>query len=148
MVPYAVSNKVQTNHDNSAKGFVPKNVKGFSIIELLVALVILSISFLALANVMITSIRVNSQNDYRNTAVRLTGETAENLLAQPIDSLANGATSNTVSVKIRGITLPYTVSSNVSSLTNDLKQINITVQYTHGGQSYSNNSVIYKHRAM
>jgi type IV pilus modification protein PilV len=146
MALHVIHNKLQAADDSTATGIVGKNTEGFSLIELLVALVILSISLLALASIIITSIQVNRQNDCRNTAIRLTTETTENLLAQPIDLLSNS--NSTVSVKIRGVALPYTVSTNIIPLTSDLKQINITVSYSLKGQQYTNNSVIYKHRSV
>ncbi len=133
---------------NMSKDIVIKNKEGFTLLELLVALVILSISLIAFANVIVISMRMNKQNDCRNAAVRLTSKTAEDFLAQPMGSLADGTTNSTVSLPIRGGALPYRVSSTIVTLNNDLKQINITVQYTISGQQYTNNAVIYKHRAV
>src|SRR3989338_7623526 len=62
--------------------------KAFSLIEMMIALFILTVAVLGLLNLTITSIRVNLQNDMRNTSIRLTSQTAEILLAQPIDSVA------------------------------------------------------------
>jgi type IV pilus modification protein PilV len=142
--------KIKTKGGSMANGIRTNDSRGFSLIELLVSLVILSVSLLALASLLITSVHTNQQNEYRNAAVRLTTETAENLLAQPIDSLPDGASSSNVSVKIRGKDLTYTVSTNVNTLSNELKQVNITVQlqYALNGNYYTNKSVIYKHRSI
>ena len=59
---------------------------GFSLLELMISLVILTVSILALLSLTITSIQANLQNDIRNAAIRLTNQTAEVLLAQPIAS--------------------------------------------------------------
>ncbi len=144
-----ILSKIVTAFNRRMRVIVSNDDRGFSLIELMVSLVILSVSLLALLSVIITSIQVNRQNDLRNAAIRLTGETAENFLSTPIDSIAiGGPTSTTLSVKIRTGTVSYTVSSFVSLLSNDLKQINITVSYPFNGQTYSNQSVIYKHRAI
>ncbi|MBI3398065.1 MAG: prepilin-type N-terminal cleavage/methylation domain-containing protein [Deltaproteobacteria bacterium] len=74
---------------------LPANKKGFSLIEMMIALAILAISMLGLLNIVITSIRVNLQNDIRNTAIRLTTQTAEILLAQPMNSPSLSTTCTT-----------------------------------------------------
>jgi prepilin-type N-terminal cleavage/methylation domain-containing protein len=64
-----------------------RNSKGFSLIEMMIAIVIMAISFLALSAAMVSSISVNIENELMNNAVRLTIQTAEVLLSQPIDSV-------------------------------------------------------------
>ena len=61
------------------------NSNGFSLIEMLIATVIMAISFFALSAAMVSSISVNIENELMNNAVRLTTQTAEALLALPID---------------------------------------------------------------
>jgi prepilin-type N-terminal cleavage/methylation domain-containing protein len=64
-----------------------RNSNGFSLVEMLVALVIIAITLLGLAAVTLSSITVNIRNDLRNTGVRLTNQTAEVLLALPPDGI-------------------------------------------------------------
>lgn len=118
---------------------------GFSLLEMLVALVILSVSILAMTSVTLTSIKTNLHNDIRNAAIRLTSETAEQILAEPIDSAVSGTADR--NLKLRGKDYPFRVVRAVQNLTNDLRQVVITVQYNYRGQQYSNTAVIYKHRA-
>ncbi len=138
--------------------------RGFSLIEMLVALLILSFSMLGLMNLSVTSIQVNMQNDVRNTAIRLTNEMAEILLAQPIDNLQSGnlnpydATNPALlpdfqhfpnpDQAIRNFTQTYNVGWTVNQLSNDLREVQISVGYTFRGRAYTNNAVIYKHRAI
>ena len=61
---------------------------GFSLVEMMIALVIMSISFLALSAVMVSAISVNLENELRNASLRLTSQTAEALLALPVNRLA------------------------------------------------------------
>lgn len=156
--------------------------KAFSIIEMMIALFILTVAVLGLLELTITSIRTNLQNDMRNASIRLTSQTAEILLAQPIDSVATcgltpdssaGAMNYNLSYTyssantclytpsgldyrrypdpnqtIRSGTVSYNIYWFVSSPTNDLRQIEITVSYFYRGQQYSNRAVIYKHRAV
>lgn len=152
----------------------------FSLIEMMIALFILTVAVLGLLELTITSIRTNMQNDMRNASIRLTGQTAEIFLAQPIDNIAtcgltldaSGSnynssytytTANTClyasadidvnkypnpSQTIRGGSVNYNIYWLVTSPTNDIKQIQITVSYFYRGQQYSNKAVIYKHRAV
>ncbi|MBI3756125.1 MAG: prepilin-type N-terminal cleavage/methylation domain-containing protein [Deltaproteobacteria bacterium] len=59
---------------------------GFSLVEMMVALVILTVAVLGLLDLTITSIKTNVQNDIRSAAVRLTSQTAEVLLARPFST--------------------------------------------------------------
>ncbi len=138
---------------------------GFTMIEMMIALFILVVSILGLTTLTITSIQANHQNDLRNTAIKLTSEVAEIILAQPIENIVSGSltpydasntaiSSGTYGYKqypnpvqaIKGGTVPYTVTWIATSLTGDLTQVNITVAYTYRGQQYTNNAIIYKHR--
>lgn len=118
---------------------------GFSLVEMMIATFILAVSILALTSLTITSIQVNLENDLRNTAVRLTSETAEDLLRQPIESISDATVNRNLT--IRGGTRTFTVTTDVTTLTNDLRQVDIQVTYTHRGKTSSVNSVVYKHRA-
>lgn len=141
-----------------------RDSRGFSLVEMMIALFILSVSILALLSLTVTSVQVNLQNDIRNTAIRLTNQTAEILLVQPFGNVVSGGltpydgTNAALSPDfrqypnplqtIRGSTQTYTVAWVVSNLTNDLSQITITVQYNYKGTQYANSTVVYKHRAV
>jgi prepilin-type N-terminal cleavage/methylation domain-containing protein len=62
-----------------------RNSSGFSLVEMMVALLIVAFTLLALCAAMINCISVNLDNELSNTAVRLTNRTAEVLLALPVD---------------------------------------------------------------
>lgn len=62
-----------------------RNNKGFSLIEMMIALVIILFTMLAMFAALATSISVNLGNDIRNAAIKLTNQTAEVLLALPFD---------------------------------------------------------------
>ena len=61
--------------------------RGFSLVEMMIALVIMAISFLALSAVMVSAISVNLENELRNASLRLTSQAAEALLTLPVDSI-------------------------------------------------------------
>ncbi|MEO5658015.1 MAG: prepilin-type N-terminal cleavage/methylation domain-containing protein [Nitrospiria bacterium] len=136
--------------------------RGVTLIELMVALMILVVGMLALLNLTIGSIRANLENDLRNTGVRLTNQIAETLLAQSIDNVISGQlapynATNTALLPsyqvypnpaqpIRGANRTYTGSWAVRTLSADLKEVTITVGWTHRNANYTNVTVIYKHR--
>jgi len=64
-----------------------RNSNGFSLIEMMTALVIIALTLLVLSAVLIHAIKINVVNDLRNAAIRLTNQTAEILLALPFDSI-------------------------------------------------------------
>jgi prepilin-type N-terminal cleavage/methylation domain-containing protein len=64
-----------------------RNNSGFSLIEMITALVITALTLLVLSTVMMYAIRINFSNELRNAAIRLTNQTAEILLALPFDAI-------------------------------------------------------------
>jgi prepilin-type N-terminal cleavage/methylation domain-containing protein len=142
------------------------NKKGFTLIELMIALVIIMVSMLALLSSIVTSISANMGNEIRNTAIRVTNETAEALLALPIDDaeLSTGSSHvNTFTTgpngqqvkgfpnpvqRIRSYDVSYTITWVVTAPSANLKQINITVSYPYKNQTNANASLVYKHRAI
>lgn len=126
-----------------------RDQRGFSLIEMLIALVILSVAILGMTSVTIMTIRTNLENDLRNAAVRVTAEVAEDLLAMPIEDVASTPTGSpeTRQMNVRGADVSFEVTRVVSSLSNDLRQINITVSYIIKGVTKTNSAVVYKHRA-
>ncbi|MBI3608874.1 MAG: prepilin-type N-terminal cleavage/methylation domain-containing protein [Nitrospirae bacterium] len=114
---------------------------GVTLIELMAALVILVVGILGLLSLTITSIQANLQNDLRNTAVRMTSQVAEALLAQAIDNVVSGSLApydgtnaallpsyqvypNPVQT-VRGVSQTYAGTWNVTTTSADLKQVTI-----------------------
>jgi Tfp pilus assembly protein PilV len=116
---------------------------------MLVALVILSVSILGMTSLTLTTMRANFDNDLRNAVVRVTSEVAEDLGATPIESVVSTPTGTPEirQASIRGTNIPFEVTRTVIPLTNDLRQVNITVSYTSNGITKTNSAVVYKHRA-
>ena len=140
---------------------------GFTVLEMMIALFILTVSILAMTSLAVTSIQTNHQNDLRNTAIKVTSEIAEILLAQHA-LLAPGTTvteglapydgTNTALQpdfrwypnpvqRVKGGSQQFTATWVATGLTDQLTQFNITVSYTYKGQNRSNSATIYKHQA-
>jgi Tfp pilus assembly protein PilV len=140
--------------------------KGFSLIELMIAVVFIMISMLALLTAIVTSMRTNLENDLRNTAIRLTNQTAEALLALSIHPTIDpeltdeihhrtaGSTSQNekgfplTTQTVRGSQQLYTIDWEVVSRTTNVKEITITVSYTSRNKPHTNAAVIYKHKVI
>jgi prepilin-type N-terminal cleavage/methylation domain-containing protein len=130
----------------SNKHRVFTTIDGFTLLEVLVALVILSISILGLTATILTSIQSNLRNELRNTAVGLSSQISNELISSSIDEISD--ISEVRSMNVRGATIPYLISCEVSGLSHDTIQIDISVQYSYRGQNFANNTVLYKHRSM
>lgn len=123
---------------------IARREAGFSLIEMMVALFILSVSILALTSVTITSMKVNLDNDTRNAAVRLTSEVSDDLFAGNFDDLKTLSTPVTRTVRVRGADRDFKVNWTVTSTTATLKQVVITVSYDIKGKTFTNQSVVYR----
>ena len=151
------------------------NNNGFSLVELLVAVAIIAVTLLALCSAMVNAISANLGNELRNTAVRLTNQTAEVLLALPIESIQScGATADPLArnynasytydssnaclgidtdyqkyprpeQSVKGFQQSFNVIWNITSLSDNLRQVTITVAYRHREEHFENSAVIYKH---
>lgn len=146
-----------------------RNNKGFSLIEMMIAVVIILFSMLAMFAAFGSSISVNVSNDMRNTAVRLTNQTAEVIqslaftdawvVGDTTEILYDRDDSNTdqrdkgfprETQVVRGVQRAYTISWWVMDLSDNLKQVRITVSYLDpkDGTTITNDAVIYKHKAL
>lgn len=108
--------------------------KGFSLIEMLIAMVILSISLLALAGLMVTTTKNNSFGSHMTEATTFAQDRLEALRVTPWANIVSG---NDIVQGSTGIN--YNRSWNVSILLNpnpppnDLqKTVNITVSWNDG----------------
>ena len=122
------------------------NNKGFTIIEVLIAILILSVGILAAAGMQIGAIQGNAGSAELNGAMSLASGQLETLLATPWT--AAGVPADTGTLGVLGLNAntaatadasppqpgtPYTMYINVASLnppTNTLQQVNVIVTWT------------------
>ena len=140
-----------------------QNNKGFSLIELLIAMVIIMVSMLALASSTAVFIRANLENDVRNTATRIANQTGEALYSLPFNDadlapgvhnriagdpgLSGKGIPDTVQT-VRRSRQTYTIQWTVVQMTNEALEVRVSVNYTFRGRSVPRNSVIYKNVAI
>ena len=102
--------------------------KGFTLIEILVALVILSISLLALAGLMVSTTRNNATGGHLTEAATFAQDTLERLRVAPLSSIPTGVMIQNSRVGSTGIV--YTGSwTAVPNSGSTLDTINITVNW-------------------
>ena len=117
---------------------------GFTLIEMLVAMVILSVSMLALTALTITAMKTNMRTDLRSTAVRLCDEKAEEFTAAPIDAIVTDNETRSVSLRNGAVSKDFQIEWSVTPQGNDLKQIEINVKCD---DKVYQRTVVFKHRS-
>jgi type II secretory pathway pseudopilin PulG len=151
---------------------------GFSLVEMMIAIVIMVFSLLVLLSVVINAIGVNLGNELRNTATRLTGQTAEVMIALPIENISPcGVTPDPDALNynasyvysgantclgagadyqrypnpvqsVKGSRQNFNITWAVTDLNSDLRQVTITVAYKHRGEDHTNSAVVYRQRGL
>lgn len=100
---------------------------GFSLIEVLVAIVILSISLLALAGLMTTTTRNNSLGSHLTEAATLAQDKLEELRAMRWDSIPLNQTSGDSPLSGTGIRYNRSWIARPNALNGDIKEIEVTI---------------------
>jgi prepilin-type N-terminal cleavage/methylation domain-containing protein len=146
---------------------VISNKKGFTLVELLIATFIIAISMLAILSSMMTAIRVNVDTAARNTAIRLTNQTAATLhslqwayVGTPVQLLVDteltagdhervtgNATQDAkgfpgLQQSIRNFRQDYRIHWRVEDMSSTTKRVTITVLYARNGQNVNDTAFI------
>ncbi len=110
--------------------FVKKNNSGFTLIEILVALVISLLVFFAMMQAALVSIDSNIRNSLRNEAVEIATIKINEALNKPFATLTAGTSTETLTKSFNNIqNFQYTVTRTITDLSSDYKQINIMVRW-------------------
>jgi prepilin-type N-terminal cleavage/methylation domain-containing protein len=115
---------------------VLKNKEGLTLIEVMIALVVLLLVFLALMQTALVSIDSNMINVLRDEAVNIAEERMNNARNAPFDTLAS-LPAAPVSRNIRNVSnFQYSVVRTVSALNIDSRQVVITVSWNWKARPY------------
>ena len=115
------------------------NKKGVTLIEMMIALVILLIVSLALMQTAIIGMNVNLQNALRDEAVNIAEMRMNQLRSLPFDSISPGA-ETPVTRNFRGFTETYNSTRTINAFTansQQIKQIFILVSWDYRGKTYN-----------
>lgn len=120
-----------------------KTEEGFSLIEALVAMLILSVILLGALQGLMVSYRTSSTNTLRNEAISMAEETANALRNTPYANLVDGTTTNIVSRQVANASVPFTVTQIVAdSVASVAKSVQITVTWPYQGQTITHTTTI------
>lgn len=108
-----------------------RNNRGFTLVEVLVAVVFLTISMLAVLHALGLSVEHNMKNIIMDEAVRISEQRMNELRNTPITSLVNSTPSTqlTISRNFRNTVINYSVDWIIESLSADSRTIQVLVQW-------------------
>lgn len=120
------------------------NEKGFSLIELLAALVILMVGLLGMLQAINISIQANLQNELRTQGVLVAEEQLSKIKSRPFGNISAtgvstgnaGEKSISVPVVMRSAFINYSVTNKVDNVSSTTKRINVGVRWKHKGNKY------------
>jgi type IV pilus assembly protein PilV len=118
-----------------------KYSRGFTLIELMVAMVIMTIGMMGLLDVMASYTRINLDNLMRNEAMRINEARMEILRDADFGTLTLGDSTNTVTRTIRKSDVAFTVKTTISALSARSRAADVQVTWSFGGRNH-------QHRAM
>jgi prepilin-type N-terminal cleavage/methylation domain-containing protein len=108
-----------------------QQAKGFTLVEVLVAMVIFAIVSLAVTMMMVTSTKLASENGMASEAVALAQETLEDLRAVPFANMTGGSTVVMSSKGVVPLNVSWTVAGN--SPGPNMNTIVVTVNWNQQG---------------
>ncbi|HOE16329.1 MAG TPA: prepilin-type N-terminal cleavage/methylation domain-containing protein [Syntrophorhabdaceae bacterium] len=112
-----------------------RNRKGFTLIEVLVAIAILTISMLAILEAVVITMEHNLNNVSRDESVRIAEAKMNELRNTTFASLVSGA--GTVTRNFRNLTRTFTVQWTVNNLSANSIAIVVMVTWTHKGVQHT-----------
>lgn len=110
------------------KYFLKSN--GFTLIEVMIALIILAISLLALAGLMATTTKNNSTGGRITEAATLAQDKLEELRALPWDSIPVNVINSDSPESRPGVQYERSWVASLNGINSDLKEIQITIRWT------------------
>ena len=106
-----------------------RNKRGFTLVEVLVALLIMACGLLASLIGIMTAVNHNLMNEMRNEAIKIAQEQSEYARGEIFGNINNSNT--TVSRQFRKSTVNYQVATNVTTPVPNMKTVQTTVTWTY-----------------
>lgn len=118
------------------------NNQGFTLVEFLISIVILTVVLLALLETVNLSIAHNMKNQLRNQAVMVTDEKMNTEKLKPFDAISSGTTKvYTDTYRIGLAQKNYSSTKTITTISSQTKSININVSWYYKGQRYTHSII-------
>lgn len=117
---------------------VRQDNKGFTLIEVLVACIILTIGMLGILETMVLSMQQNLNNYSRDESVRIAEQTMNELRNASFATLVSG--SSTVTRQYKQVTRTFNVTWTATTLSTNSFALQIVVNWTIRGKVYSHST--------
>jgi len=116
---------------------VIQNNIGFTLIEFLVAIVILTVGLLGLLQSVNYAISTNMQTQLRDEGVRLADERMATEKSKVFDAISTNQRAEKVEVNVMNTFKNYSVVKNTSSVTSNTKNVQIDIIWKYKNQRYN-----------
>jgi Tfp pilus assembly protein PilV len=116
------------------------NQKGLTLVEVMIAFLVLLITSLALMQTALVSISSNMQNVLRDEAVRIAEMRINDARSAPFDSVTSDVPSVPVTSTLKNVNETFTTTMTVSQPATDIKQIAVTVTWPWKGVTYTHSA--------
>lgn len=121
-----------------------KNNNGFTLVEVLVAMVIMVIGLFGLLESVNVAMEHNLRNQLRDQAVYVGEKILNDMRGQAFDATFTNHT--TIPMSIRGVNKKFTVDTTTTSLGADSKQYEVIVKWTYKSRDYQNQVMTVRSR--
>lgn len=121
-----------------------KNNDGFTLVEVLVAIVIMVVGLLGLLEAVNVAMEHNLRNQLRDQSVYVGEKILNDMRGQQFDSTFTNHT--TIPMSLRGVSKKFTVDTTTIPLGVDTKQYQVVVKWTYKNRDYQNQVVTVRSR--
>jgi prepilin-type N-terminal cleavage/methylation domain-containing protein len=120
---------------------VIRDNRGMTLIEVLIAFVLVTITAAALMKTTLLAMNTNVINEMRDEGVNVAEQRMNDLRSMPFANPLMTATAGlvpdgTITREIRGITCTYTLQRQISDINASSKQVSVTVSWSYRSQQY------------
>ncbi len=127
-----------------------RNKSGFTLVELMAAMLIMLVGLVGLLQTVNIAIEYNLKNQMRNEVVRIGDEAMSEMRARPFDAVSSVTT--TVPSKLRNMKRAYTVRKTINAIPNPTptvvsRQYQVDVRWAYKNVSTTHSVVSVRSRA-
>jgi len=115
-----------------------KNNSGFSLVEVMMAILILMVGMVGLLQSINIALDVNLRNQFREEAVNIGQRVMNDMRGKGFDNISAAYPTINVPSKVRTAFKPYSVSRRSIVLSSETKQLEVLVKWKYKGVGYEN----------